>query len=150
MTISNNGQFTALYNRKQSGNDTLIKHSEVLDFKPNKLKSRSWVTTNQIGNVDWKYHDTPDFSVRKCKGLWLCYDKKQKQKDSDIVREQKRLYRQLKREYEREQATPNVHAVDDTITKADKLQTVTRKKTVQLLSGLACAPRYDRIYSACF
>lgn len=150
MAISNNGQVTALYNRKQSGNDVLIKHSDDLGFRPNRLKSRSWVTTNQIGNVDWKYHDTQGFSVRKCKGLWLCYDKKQKQKDSDIVREQKRLYRQLKREYEREQATPKAHAVDNTITQADKLQAVTRKKTVQMLSGLACSPRYDRIYNACF
>ena len=38
--------------------------------------------------------------------------------------------------------------VEDTLTETDKLQNITRKKTVQLLQGLKCAPNYERIYAS--
>ena len=110
------------------------------------LQSKWYVDSKGKSKFAWKYKSTSDFTVRKAGGLWLCYDRN-KTKKSDIVKEQQKLYNRLKREYEKSLQVPTEDVELTTLTKEDKLQTITRQKTVKLLSGLACAPKYDRIYA---
>ncbi len=83
--------------------------------------------------------------MRKSGGLWLVYDRPSKPKASkETLQAQRKLYNQLKREYEQSlQPSDDV----DIVTQADKAKAVTRKQTINMISGLAFAPRYDRIYS---
>ena len=111
--------------------------------------SKWYVTCNGKSKFDWNYKSTPDFTVRKAGGLWLCYERKTKEVKSDIVKEQERLYKRLKREYLKSLMPVSSKVdVEDTLTETDKLQNITRKKTVQLLQGLKCAPNYERIYAS--
>lgn len=103
----------------------------------------------KAGSIDLGYNSDRHYGVYRAVGnLWLCRDRQTQPKLSECEREQLRLYRQLKREYEREQKLLRGEVVEETtITKQEKLQAVARKKAIKLLSGLECAPRYDRIYS---
>jgi hypothetical protein len=78
--------------------------------------------------------------------MWFVQDRPKKVV-SDIEKEQRKLYNKLKREYEKSLQVNNSVEDDTTINKQDKLQAVTRQRSVKLLNGLAFAPRYDRIYS---
>jgi len=103
----------------------------------------------KAGSIDLGYNSDRHYGVYRAVGnLWLCRDRQTRPELSECEREQLRLYRQIKREYEREQKLLQGEVVDEsTVTKQEKLQAVARKRTVNLLNGLNCAPRYDRIYS---
>lgn len=112
------------------------------------LQSSSWVSTRNKPRLEWYYNQDRHYGVYRAVGnLWLCRDRQARPELSECEREQIRLYRQLKREYEKEQAQLRDEVSSDTtITKQEKLQAVARKRTVSLLTGLSCSPRYDRIY----
>lgn len=113
------------------------------------LRSKFYVDSNSKPKFNWKYHQPKSFGVYTFGGgsIWLCRDREQKTV-SECEREQIRLYNKLKREYEREQKLLNdkKDEVIDSITKEEKLQAVTRKRSIQLLEGLACAPNYKLLY----
>lgn len=109
------------------------------------LQSKWYVDSKSKSKFDWNYKSTSDFSVRKSGGLWLVYDKKKPTKtSSETLKAQRKLYNQLKREYEQSLQPSNE---SETLTNVDKIQAKTRKATVNMLNGLASSPRYDRIYS---
>lgn len=114
------------------------------------LQSASWVATRNKPRQEWYYNQDKHYGVYRAVGnLWLCRDRQTRPELSECEREQLRLYRQLKREYEREQKLLRGEVVDEsTVTKQEKLQAVAKKQAIKLLTGLTCAPRYDRIYSA--
>lgn len=105
----------------------------------------------KTGSIDLGYNSDSHYGVYRSKGnwnLWLCRDRQTRPELSECEREQIRLYRQLKREYEREQKLLRGEVVDEsTVTKQEKLQAVAKKQAIKLLNGLTCAPRYDRIYA---
>ena len=133
MTITNKGQFCSLFNRSMvttpSGNSptfgTIKPNMPYIYRKPHNFKH-------------WRYNQG-SYSVYTKYGCCIDYDRKRKQ-ISDVEKEQWRLYRQLKHEYEQEQKQAKQK-------QAEKLANATRKKSVQLLQGLANSPRYDRIYA---
>ena len=112
------------------------------------LQSSSWVTTHNKPRTEWYYNQDRHYGVYRAVGnLWLCRDRKTKPELSECEKEQLRLYRQLKREYEKEQKLLHGNVSNDTVvTKQEKLQAVAKKQAIKLLNGLTCAPRYDRIY----
>lgn len=112
------------------------------------LQSSSWVTTHNKPRQEWYYNQDRKYGVYRAVGnLWLCRDRQTHPELSECEREQLRLYRQLKREYEKEQKLLRGDVVDDTVvTKQEKLQAVAKKQAIKLLTGLSCSPRYDRIY----
>lgn len=146
MRISNDGQLTAQYNRRcELSFPTRKANGDIIHQECNKpLRSKCWVDSKQIGNIEPYYHKTTDYSVRKAGGLWLVYDKPKKIKN-DVVKQQQKLYNKLKREYEK--SLDKTDDVETSITESDKIQAKTRKQTINMISGLAFAPRYDRIYS---
>ena len=111
------------------------------------LQSSSWVATRNKPRQEWYYNQDRHYGVYRAVGnLWLCRDRQSRPELSECEREQLRLYRQLKREYEREQKLLRGEVVDEsTVTKQEKLQAVAKKQAIKLLNGLTCAPRYDRI-----
>lgn len=113
------------------------------------LQSSSWVTTHNKSRQEWYYNKDSHYGVYRAVGnLWLCRDRKTKPELSECEKEQLRLYRQLKREYEKEQKMLRDDVSSDTtVTKQEKLQAVAKKQAIKLLTGLTCAPRYDRIYA---
>ena len=113
------------------------------------LQSSSWVSTHNKPRQEWYYNQDRKYGVYRAVGnLWLCRDRQSRPELSECEREQIRLYRQLKREYEREQKLLRGEIVDEsTVTKQEKLQAVAKMQAIKLLNGLTCAPRYDRIYS---
>ena len=124
--------------------------SQTIHRECNKpLQSKWYVDAKNKSKYDWKYHSTNQFTVRKSGGLWLCYDRQSSM--SEIERKQWELYRRLKQEYNQEQR--QLQKQDDGIKKQkselvkDKARATAHKKSIQLLSGLITAPRYDRIYS---
>lgn len=124
---------------------------ESIEQECNKpLQSASWVSTRNKPRQEWYYNQDKKYGVYRAVGnLWLCRDRQTNTELSECEREQIRLYKQLKREYEREQKMLRGEIVDDTVvTKQEKLQAVAKKQAIKLLNGLTCAPRYDRIYSA--
>lgn len=114
------------------------------------LQSSSWVTTHNKPRQEWYYNQDKRYGVYRAVGnLWLCRDRQTRSSLSECEREQLRLYRKLKREYEKEQKLLRGEVVDEsTVTRQEKLQAVAKKQAIKLLNGLTCAPRYDRIYSA--
>jgi hypothetical protein len=106
----------------------------------------------KAGSIDLGYNSDRHYGVYRSRGnwnLWLCRDRQSRPELSECEREQIRLYRKLKREYEREQKLLRGDVSSDTVvTKQEKLQAVAKKQAINLLNGLTCAPRYDRIYSA--
>ena len=124
--------------------------SQAIHAECNKpLQSKWYVDAPQKRKMvqkNWRYHDTSKFSVRKSGGLWLCYDRTQNNKLSDCEREQLRLYKQLKREYEQSQKQATEVEKEKIELAKEKARTTAHKKSMQLLSGLITAPRYDRIY----
>ena len=124
--------------------------SQTIHKECNKpLQSKWYVETKNKSKFDWKYHSSNQFTVRKSGGLWLCYDRQSSM--SEIERQQLELYRRLKREYNQEQRQLQKQANDiekqKTELAKDKVRATAHKKSIQLLSGLITAPRYDRIYS---
>lgn len=124
--------------------------SQTIHKECNKpLQSKWYVETKNKSKFDWKFHKSSSYTVRKSGGLWLCYDRQSSM--SDTERKQWELYRQLKRQYNQEQRQLQKQA--DEIKKQkielakEKSRATAHKKSIQLLSGLASAPRYDRIYS---
>ena len=124
--------------------------SQTIHKECNKpLQSKWYVDAKNKSKYDWKYHSTNKFTVRKSGGLWLCYDRQSSM--SEIERQQLELYRRLKREYNKEQRQSQKQY--DKIEKQkselvkDKARATAHKKSIQLLSGLITAPRYDRIYA---
>lgn len=115
------------------------------------LRSKCYVSTHNKLRKDWTYNQSNSFGVYRSKGnynLWLCRDRQTRPELSDCEREQIRLYRQLKREYEREQKLLRGDVSSDTtVTRQEKLQAKVRQQAIKLLNGLACSPNYDRIYS---
>ena len=113
------------------------------------LQSASWVSTQNKSRQEWYYNKDSHYGVYRAVGnLWLCRDRKTRPELSECEREQLRLYRQLKREYENEQKMLRNNVSNDTVvTKQEKLQAVAKKQAIKLLTGLSCSPRYDRIYS---
>jgi hypothetical protein len=113
------------------------------------LQSASWVSTRNKPRQEWYYNKDRHYGVYRAVGnLWLCRDRQAHQELSECEREQLRLYRQLKREYEREQKLLRGEVSSDTtVTKQEKLQAVAKKQAIKLLNGLTCSPRYDRIYA---
>lgn len=113
------------------------------------LQSSSWVATRNKPRQEWYYNQDRHYGVYRAVGnLWLCRDRKTKPELSDCEKEQLRLYRQLKREYEKEQKMLRNNVSNDTVvTKQEKLQAVAKKQAIKLLTGLSCSPRYDRIYA---
>jgi hypothetical protein len=114
------------------------------------LQSASWVATRNKPRQEWYYNQDRHYGVYRAVGnLWLCRDRQTRPELSECEREQIRLYRKLKREYEREQKLLRGDvSIDTVVTKQEKLQAVAKKQAINLLNGLTCAPRYDRIYSA--
>lgn len=110
------------------------------------LQSKWYVDSKGKSKFDWNYKSTSGFTVRKSGGLWLAYDRPNQVKTSkETLQAQRKLYNRLKKEYEASlQPSDDV----DTLTQEDKLKAVTRKKTINMINGLAFAPRYDRIYSS--
>ena len=147
MRITNNGQLNSLYNRKSDVSFPCKKATgDIIHHECDKpLRSKWFVSTRQIGNVEPYYHKTTGYSVRKANGLWLVVDKPKKV-NSDIIKEQKKLYNKLKREYEKS-LKQNSSDVETSVTEQDKMLAKTRKKTISMVTGLACSPRYDRIYA---
>lgn len=123
---------------------------ESIEQECNKpLQSSSWVSTRNKPRQEWYYNQDKRYGVYRAVGnLWLCRDRQTHPELSECEREQLRLYRQLKREYEREQKLLRGEESSDTVvTKQEKLQAVAKKQAIKLLNGLTCAPRYDRIYA---
>lgn len=147
MKISNNGQLNSIYNRKNISFPMSKQVADEIHQECNKpLQSKWYVDSKMKSKFDWNYKGTSDYSVRKSGGLWLVYDRKKPDKTSrETLQVQRKLYNQLKKQYELEQGVSN--DTDTTLTTEDKLKAKTRKKTVNLLNGLASSPRYDRIYS---
>ena len=114
------------------------------------LQSSSWVSTRNKPRQEWYYNQDRHYGVYRAVGnLWLCRDRQTRTELSECEREQIRLYRKLKREYEREQKLLRGEVVDDTVvTKQEKLQSVAKRQAINLLNGLPCGHRWDRIYSA--
>lgn len=146
MKISNNGQLTSIYNRKNISFPMSKTQLDEIHQECNKpLQSKWYVDSKMKSKFDWNYKSTTDYSVRKSGGLWLVYDRKKPDKTSkETLQAQRKLYNQLKREYE-QSLQPSDES--ETLTQADKVQAKTRKATVNMLNGLASSPRYDRIYS---
>lgn len=124
--------------------------SQTIHQECNKpLQSKWYVETKNKSKFKWNYHSSSQFTVRKSGGLWLCYDRHLSM--SETERKQWELYRQLKREYNQKQRQLQKQA--DKIEKQkielakEKTQATAHKKSIQLLSGLITAPRYDRIYN---
>lgn len=113
------------------------------------LQSKFYVNSNSKPKFNWRYHQPKEYGVYTFGSgqLWLCRDRKVNEL-SECEREQIKLYNKLKREYEREQKLLNdkKDVVIDSITKDEKLQAITRKRSIQLLDGLACAPNYKLLY----
>lgn len=123
---------------------------ESIEQECNKpLQSSSWVSTRNKPRQEWYYNQDKRYGVYRAVGnLWLCRDRQTHHELSECEREQLRLYRQLKREYEKEQKLLRGEVSSDTVvTKQEKLQAVAKKQAIKLLNGLTCAPRYDRIYA---
>lgn len=124
--------------------------SQTIHEECNKpLQSKWYIDAKNKSKFDWKYHSSNQFTVRKSGSLWLCYDRQSSM--SDIERQQLELYRRLKREYNNEQRQLQKQANDTKKQKTelvkDKVRATAHKKSIQLLSGLITAPRYDRIYA---
>lgn len=146
MKITNDGQLTSIYNRKNISFPMSKQVADEIHKECNKpLQSKWYVDSKSKSKFDWNYKSTSGFTVRKSGGLWLVYDRPSQVKASkETLQAQRKLYNQLKRDYEQSLQ----HSDDvDTVTQEDKLKAVTRKKTINMISGLAFAPRYDRIYS---
>lgn len=146
MKITNDGQFTAIYNRRNISFPMGKQVADEIHKECNKpLQSKWYVDSKGKSKFDWNYKSTSGFTVRKSGGLWLVYDRPSQTKTSkETLQSQRKLYNQLKKEYE-----ASLRPSDDvgTVTQEDKLKAVTRKKTINMINGLAFAPRYDRIYS---
>lgn len=145
MKITNDGQLTSIYNRKNISFPMSKQTVDEIHKECNKpLQSRWYVAVNNQKSKFRSNRNTGDYIVRRYGNLWLWYDKPQTKTSSETLLAQKKLYNQLKKEYEQSlQASDDV----DTITMADKVKAVARKKNINMISGLACSPRYDRIYS---
>lgn len=136
--------------KSESSNQIGDSSRSTIEDECNKpLQSASWVTTHNKPRQEWYYNQDRHYGVYRAVGnLWLCRDRQVQPKLSECEREQIRLYRQLKREYENEQKLLRGEVIDEsTVTKQEKLQAVAKKQAINLLNGLTCAPRYDRIYS---
>ena len=146
MKITNDGQFTSIYNRKNISFPMSKQVADEIHHECNKpLQSKWYVDSKNKSKFDWNYKSTSGFTVRKSGGLWLVYDRPSQVKTSkETLQSQRKLYNQLKREYEASLRPSNDV---DTVTQADKAKAITRKKTINMVNGLAFAPRYDRIYS---
>ena len=148
MKVTNNGQFTNLFTKKQISFPTTLNdcQRDIIHDECNKpLQSKWYVDSKQKSKFNWKYKSTSGFTVRKSGGLWLVYDRpKQVKTSKETLQAQRKLYNQLKKEYEQSlKASDDV----DVVTQEDKLRNITRKKTINMISGLSFAPRYDRIYA---
>ena len=126
--------------------------SQAIHKECNKpLQSKWYVETKNKSKYDWKFHQSPTYTVRsnKAGNMWFVHDRQSYM--SDVERKQWELYKQLKREYNQEQRQLQKQA--DEIEKLkielakEKTRATAHKKSIQLLSGLANAPRYDRIYA---
>ena len=146
MKITNDGQFTSIYNRKNISFPMSKTQADEIHKECNKpLQSKWYVDSKGKSKFGWNYKSTSGFTVRKSGGLWLVYDRPSQAKTSkETLQAQRKLYNQLKREYE---ASLRPSDDVDTVTQTDKAKAVTRKKTINMINGLAFAPRYDRIYS---
>lgn len=146
MKITNDGQLTSIYNRKNISFPMSKQVADEIHKECNKpLQSKWYVDSKSKSKFDWNYKSTSGFTVRKSGGLWLVYDRPIQVKTSkETLQAQRKLYNQLKKEYE---ASLRPSDEVDTVTQADKVKNVTRKKSINMLNGLAFAPRYDRIYS---
>lgn len=145
MKITNDGQLTSIYNRKNISFPMSKQAVDEIHKECNKLlQSRWYIAVNNQKSKFRNNRNTGDYIVRRYGNLWLWYDKPTTKTSNETLLAQKKLYNQLKKEYEKSlQASDDV----DTVTMADKVKAVTRKKNINMISGLACAPRYDRIYS---
>lgn len=148
MKVTNDGQLNAMFNRKSYNVPFPTDRDTIHDECNKPLQSKWYVSSNAKSKFKWRYHQSSDYVVRsnKAGNMWFVKDKPKKIV-SDVVKEQRRLYNKLKRDYEKSLQTDNSIDDDTIITKQDKLQAVTRQRSVKLLNGLAFAPRYDRIYS---
>lgn len=130
--ITNAGQFNSLYNRNmvsKPNNDSIS-----FGIRPDK----PFVYRKPNPHKQWNYNKG-NYTVWSKGNIFIDYDRKQPERKSDCVKEQERLYRQLKREYEREQK-------EFAMRKAEKIAIETRKRNLFIQQTLPNSPRYDRIY----
>ena len=113
------------------------------------LRSKFYVDSNSKPKFNWKYHQPKSDGVYTFGNgsIWLCRDRKVNEL-SECEREQIRLYRQLKREYEREQKLlRDKEVTESTITVYEKLRARAHSQSIKLMDGLACAPNYKLLYA---
>lgn len=99
----------------------------------------------KASSIDLGYNSDRHYGVYRAVGnLWLCRDRQVKPKLSECEKEQWRLYRQLKREYEIEKKLLRGEVVDEsTVTMEEKARARARK-----ISYFLNKEHYDRIYKA--
>lgn len=156
--ITNKGQFNNLFISKGYSIEPVkidqkvyknklydpIVRSTIEDECNKPLQSKFAVEAKGKPRFNWNYTDTMrnKYRQRHFGNTYYEIDADELQwhevGSSDILKEQRRLYNQLKREYEKE--------LNNDITTVEKITAVTRKKSIQLLNGLVSQPRYDRIY----
>lgn len=153
MKVSNKGQLTSSFNRhnsqlkryvvKKSAKNN-VDWNEIRQECDKPLQSKFAVEAHGKLRMEWYSHNTMNSRLKTSHfgNTWYEVDRAEGQFHEvgsvDILREQQRLYNKLKREYEKAQ--------NDMVTEIEKVQAVTRNKSVKLLTGLTCSPRYDRIY----
>lgn len=148
--VTNKGQLTSSFNRqlkqyvvKQSAKSN-VDWNEIKQECNKPLQSKFAVEAHGKLRMEWAHHNTMNNRLRTHHfgNTWYEVDRAEYQfhevGSADILREQQRLYNKLKREYEKAQ--------NDMVTEAEKVQAVTRNKSIKLLNGLTCSPNYDRIY----
>lgn len=174
MAISNNGQLTAMYNRKSANSTPTTEHTKSVDWqyihrecnKP--IRNKSYVTAikpykannydivetstancrlqRKYGHSDFDYINEIEY-IKKNLDKFTIMDLQMMANDKNISDIEKFIAIKIKEQ----KAIVNDCSVDELITaeqkQTEKLKHATRKKSIQLLDGLACAPRYSTIYA---
>ena len=174
MAISNNGQLTAIYNRKSTNSAPTPKHTKRVNWhyihkecdkpirnrwyvtatKPYKANNYDIVETSmancrlqkKYGHSDFGYINEIEY-IKKNLHKFSIMDLQMMANDKNISDIEKFIAIKMKEQ----KAIVNNCNVDDLVTaeqkQAEKLKHETRKKSIQLLDGLACSPRYSTIYA---
>lgn len=174
MAISNNGQFTAIYNRKSTNSTPTPEHARHVNWsyihkecdKP--IRNRWYVTANKpykannydivktsmancrlqrkYGHSDFDYINEIEY-IKNNLHKFTIMDLQMMANDKNINDIEKFIAIKMKEQ----KAIVNNCDVDDLMTneqkQAEKLKHAAHKKSMQLLDGLACGPRYSTIYA---
>ena len=172
----NKGMLTACYNRKcaediQPEKQNRKNNAVDIGFRPKKLSSRSWVVATKVAkannydivrysqkmyNLQCKYN-TSDFDwiaqQEQAVKVLKSYKKYTIKELMDMITEDNEpiIMKAIERIIDDERkAIAKAKAEEKAIAEqeSEKLKQATRKVSVNMLSGLACSPDYNRIYQA--